>query len=206
MIKNDLTGKRFNLLVAIEPKDVVSGGRKWLCECDCGNTAIVLATKLKQSHTKSCGCYQKKRASESNKTHGLSETRTYHIWEGMRQRAFYRNSSKQQYYNHVNMDLSWSSYETFLKDMGECPDGHTIDRIDNHGDYNKQNCKWSTRKEQANNKCSNRKMLYHGKEYNMTALAELFEIDPRLVWSRVNRGWSIDRAIEDNKRCFAKKS
>lgn len=80
----DLTGQKFGRLTVIKRAENTSSQNLWLCQCDCGNTTIVHASKLKSNHTRSCGCYKTERAKNLNKTHGMSGTRLHRIWRAMK--------------------------------------------------------------------------------------------------------------------------
>lgn len=116
--------------------------------CDCGKRYDVFLGSLKQGFQKGCGCFRK---------HGHSSrrgnSRTYCAWLHMRPRC--EDPKNKYYYNYggrgIKIDPAWKDFTVFLKDMGECPPGHSIDRIDNDGNYEKSNCKWSDRFEQMKN-------------------------------------------------------
>jgi hypothetical protein len=149
----DIAGERFGSLVAVEPT-YVGGRRVWKCVCDCGDISFVDVGKLRIGNTKSCGCRKRSVLGESTTVHGGHGTRTYRIWKAMRVRC--RNPNFKQYKDYGGRGITvcerWDSYENFLADMGEVPEGLTIDRIDNDGNYEPGNCRWITRKEQNMNK------------------------------------------------------
>lgn len=125
----------------------------WLCKCDCGQRTVVPASKLRTGRTRSCGCY-----SQSHKLkHGHSvggSTLTYSTWCSMLQRC--RNENAPGYENYggrgITVCVRWQRFENFLADMGEKPYGLSLDRVDNSRGYGPSNCRWATRKEQANNR------------------------------------------------------
>jgi hypothetical protein len=149
----DLTGKRFAMLTVTGiSQEKTSAGAKWECVCDCGNKSAVVSLKLRKGLSKSCGCYRSIFSSTINIKHGLSnKSRTYKTWKEMRNRCNNPNADNYKWYGGrgVKIAKEWGDYVVFLSDMGERPEGKTLDRIDSDGDYCPENCKWSTPKEQA---------------------------------------------------------
>ena len=157
----DLTGQKFGKLTV-----VCEGGRTennrltWKCICECGKETNVVSYSLLNGYTKSCGCIRGKGSKNLNTTtHGLSREPIYNVWLKMKQRCTDPKDKRYKHYGGrgITYHESWSRFETFYEDIGKYyVEGLQIDRIDNDANYCKENCKWSTRIEQANNNSRNR--------------------------------------------------
>lgn len=159
---DDLTGKVFTWLIVIEFE-----GRsekyhaKWLCRCKCGKEKVVYALSLKSGATKSCGCYNRNNTSERLFVHGeggKNRSREYNSWISAKGRCF--NKKDQKYHRYggrgITMCQEWRmSYKAFLENLGRCPEGLMLERINNEGHYEPGNCRWATPKEEANNRSTN---------------------------------------------------
>ena len=150
--------EKVNMLTALrEMEGVIQGkcNRRMVeCLCDCGNTTVISIDHYKRSKIVSCGCHHKKRISEAAKTHGLSKTPEYKVWQGMKGRCHNPNHADYPMWGGRGVEVSkeWFSFESFITDMGNRPTPeYTLERIDNSKGYCKDNCKWATRKEQRAN-------------------------------------------------------
>lgn len=151
----DLSGARFGHLIAIERSDKARrGGYYWLCRCDCGEYKKILGISLSDGVTKSCGCLQKKTAAKLRTTHGKSNSPEYRAWVGMRSRCNNPNKSNYRFYGArgVSVCKRWGRFENFFEDMGNMPNGFTLDRIDPNGNYEPSNCRWASWETQYKNK------------------------------------------------------
>ncbi len=123
--------------------------------------------------------------------HGMRQTRTYKQWDSMKCRTKLDSPS----YSHVTHCDRWATFEEFYEDMGDCPDGHGLDRIDNSKGYSPDNCRWATSKQQARNRTNNRWLTFQGKTQLACDWAEELGIKLRTLETRLNRGWSVEDAL-----------
>lgn len=153
----DIASQRFGRLIAIEP-DGHSNSKdrrvKWRCLCQCGTFCRVSGRDLRNGRTQSCGCLKRDRLSSASKTHGMSKSPTYQSWASMKSRCYNKKQQNYKRYGALGIrvcDRWLSSFESFLADMGERPEGTTLDRRNPVGNYEAGNCRWSTPKAQALN-------------------------------------------------------
>lgn len=156
-------GKKYGYLKALRPGEsrIRPDGKgtrtTWVCKCVCGKELTVLTQNLKSRNSASCGC---KSRTGPNPRHGHTvgrvKTPTYKCWENMIQRC--TNPNRDGYENYGGRGISvcerWMVFDNFLEDMGEKPEGLQIDRIDNDGNYEPDNCHWVTVSENMKNRRS----------------------------------------------------
>ena len=151
-----LLGKRFGRLEVIAYDSISKNGHtKWMCRCDCGKEMVKFGTNLRKAHTQSCGCLQKEQTSKAKKTHCMRHTKTYKTWCSMKERCLNSDSKTYKGYGSEGITICqpWiDSFEQFLADMGERPEGTSLDRIDPSGNYEPSNCRWASASVQAYNK------------------------------------------------------
>lgn len=151
--KLNLEGKKFNRLtvVGLSENQPVKGRRFWVCECDCGNITELVGYDISSGRTKSCGCYQKDGSKLSAK-HGMSRSPTYASWIAMKVRCYSENSVHYEYYGGRGIKVCerWlESFENFFEDMGERPEGMTLNRIRDAEIYSKETCEWASKSVQG---------------------------------------------------------
>lgn len=193
----DLSGKRFGRLEVIKYSHSDSHRvPHYLCHCDCGKEKIISSQSLKKGLTVSCGCYHR----ENHRKHSMSQTRLFSIWHKMKERCY--NENHVQYHRYGGRGITvcdewkdnskaffdWALSSGYSKDL-------TLDRIDNDGNYSPDNCKWSTAKEQMNNRSNNRLITYYGKTHTLTEWSRIKGISPATIYNRLNAGWSIKKTF-----------
>jgi hypothetical protein len=165
--KVDALGLRFGRLVVIAEAGSGPGGVRWFCQCDCGNQIIATGCHLRQL-TKSCGCWKREYVRRIQPLGAVGATRhgharrgkmtpTYNSWMAMRARCLDPKVKAFKNYGGRGITIcqQWlDRFENFLADMGERPEGLSLDRIDNAGNYEPGNCRWATRTEQNVNQRS----------------------------------------------------
>lgn len=199
-----MIGKKFGLLT------VLSRGLRpayWVCLCECGNKKEIYHSSLTGEQTRSCGCLRKKLVSKAKRTHGMSCSDEFRIWQGIIARVTRANHPSFPSYGGAGITISeeWrNSFESFYKDMGPRPThDHQVDRIDGRGSYCKENCRWATRKEQANNRTSGHYVSYGGERHTIAEWADLFDVPYMTLWARISRyEWPVERALATpNRSC-----
>lgn len=189
-------GEKYGRLTVIRTFD---NEDKVICRCDCGNIKTARGTNVYYNLTKSCGCLFKE---GNNLKHGGKGTRLYGIWKSMRERCNTKTCTIYKNYGGRGISIckEWDDFAVF-RDWAlnnGYSDELSIDRIDVNGNYNPENCRWATNKEQANNKRTSRLLTYNGETKTITEWAEKTGIKVGTIWARLHRGWSAERTLSED--------
>lgn len=190
----DITGQRFHkLTVVCRGASTRKLQARWECRCDCGNVITTDGQRLRSGHTKSCGCIKGK----GNRTHGMKGTPTHNTWCAMKQRCCYQRSNQFRYYGGRGIAVCdrWHTFENFLADMGERPNGMTIDRVDSDGDYEPSNCRWATKAVQDRNRRSTINVTRDGVTKCVKDWCDELALDVDRVYGRIRRGAIPEEAL-----------
>lgn len=164
--------------------------KRWIAKCECGTEKLVFVRHLSLGNSKGCSKCSKKRKN----THMMTNTVEYKTWSGMRGRCLNKNNDRYHQYGGRGISVCerWNRFENFIEDMGQRPEGKSLDRIDVDGNYCKENCRWATPKEQMRNTTLNKK---NGLGKSIIEAADDVGLPYSTLQSRLNRGWDIDRAL-----------
>lgn len=178
---------------------------KAVCICDCGQRVVVSRDHLRSGHTKSCGCSLKEFVGAAKTTHGKSKTAEYFVWSNMVQRC--TNPKKERYPRYGGRGIKvcerWNVFVNFIADMGPRPSlQHSIDRIDNDGNYEPGNCRWATRKQQQSNNSRTRMVSAFGETKMFTEWRKDHRLEVAFITfeRRLNNGESPEYAMKKRKR------
>lgn len=191
----DLSGQRFGRLVVqrLLGKDA-NGAAVWECRCDCGNFCPVRASCLKNGQ-QSCGCLRDERA----RKHGMSASPEYRCWDAMIDRCHRPTCQAYRLYGERGIQVcsEWrESFEQFYQDMGSRPGkGYSLERIDNNSHYCRENCRWATTTEQANNRRTSRRLTFEGQTLTIKEWATKKGIKEVTLRRRLRCGWTVADAL-----------
>lgn len=194
---NKLGGRTFGRLTVVrEARKQKGGNRRWLCSCQCGKQVIVYGQNLTGGKTQSCGCLQKERRIKHGQARRKFSGRfrkEYNVWNKLKRRC----RSNVNYTGRIAVCQKWlDSFTAFLSDMGPIPSQkHTIERLNNDGDYRPGNCVWATRAEQARNRRTNRRFTFAGQTLTLMDWASKLGIKYNTLWGRLDLGWTVRRAL-----------
>lgn len=198
----DLSGLVFGRLTVISLSHKKNGKPYWSCKCLCGKDVTARGDSLKIGRIKSCGCYIREIKKTSTRKHGLYKTPEYKAWSGIKDRCF--NPKNEEYHNYggrgITVCKEWiESFSCFYQHVGKKPTpDHSIDRINNDGNYEPGNCKWSTYPEQQRNRSNNRVLTHNGESLIFTEWAKRLNIPEGTLFWRLKTK-SISEIINDLK-------
>lgn len=195
----DLSGLRFGrwTVVSFTGK---TGPTYWNCRCDCGTERKVAAGNLKKGLTTSCGCWKDEKTSDRAATHRRSNCPEYRSWYAMRQRC--GNPRNVAYANYGGRGITvcerWQhSFQAFLSDMGDKPTpAHSLDRVDNDGNYEPGNVVWASKHRQSRNKRTNRMLTFNGKTQTLEDWANELGLCHATIHRRLKDGWDLHDAFQ----------
>lgn len=206
MAKNiDVVGQRFGRYLVIAKSDKRTKAMKQmvLCKCDCGIEREVVVGNLRSGLSTSCGCWKDEKTSARRKIHGYSKNSMYHRYRAMIRRCY--DPLHKEFHNYGGRGIKvcdrWlKSVENYMEDMGEAPFYMaSIDRIDNDGDYFKENCHWATKKEQTINRRVTKIIEINGESMCLADWSRKLGCTKTAIYSRLRRGWTIEESINTNK-------
>jgi len=193
----DITGQKFGRLTTIKRIKNDGLAASYLCQCECGKYVPVRAVCLTSGRSKSCGCLKVDVQRERQTKHGYTKmgaiiTPTYSSWRCMKSRC---SRNKNYISKGITICEEWKTFDNFLRDMGKRPEGMTLERIDNSKGYYKENCIWTTRKKQANNRSTNVILEYKGERHTISEWADKIGMNRKVITNRYERGLPIERVM-----------
>lgn len=194
----DLTDQTFTRLTV---KGIIDFDTKhrpiWLCQCICGNWVRTTTNQLTSGNTKSCSCLQKEINIRRLTKHGKSHTSEYIAWKQMRKRC--QNPADSSFHNYGERGITicdkWQTFEGFYEDMGERPEGMTVERQDNELGYSLDNCVWGNRTIQARNKRTTLQITYQNRTQPLAVWCEELNLTYEFIYHRLHRGWTPEQAF-----------
>lgn len=177
---------------------MVGGHRRWDCQCECGKRTTLRSSQISGASIQSCGCLVKEVKRAEKTKHGLYYHPSYGTWQKMMQRCHNEHCSDFPEYGArgISVTQKWHDVANFIADMGERPDGASIDRIDNSKGYMPGNCRWASPQMQANNTRRNKFYEHGGKHLSITQWERELGINKGTLWARLNRGVPFEEAIK----------
>jgi hypothetical protein len=195
----DIVGHVFGRYTVIAKSPRAGTHSYWVCRCACGNERTVRGDSLLCGHSGSCGCLCAEVSSKKARTHGRTKTTEYKTWQGMRSRC--DNARDHGYPRYggrgIRVCQRWrTSFEQFFADMGPKPSPtHSLDRINNDGDYEPRNCRWASKATQSRNRGSNRLLTLNGETKPLIEWAEAIGVTHRTLTMRLLNKWPIEKAL-----------
>lgn len=198
----DLTGQTFNRWTVIErAENTPQGQAQWRCRCECGTERVLKSIVIRRGISQSCGCLKLEILRARLTKHGHSpvsrSSPTYNAWAGMVQRCTNPRTTIWSDYGGRGITVCerWLDFRSFLEDMGERPDGLTLDRIDNNRGYEPGNCRWTDGYTQANNRRNNVALTHNGETHNVSEWARILGIKVDTIHMRLRRGRTTADAL-----------
>lgn len=188
-------GKIFGRWLVVGNPTARGAHNSWVCQCECGATKEVSVSSLKQGVSQGCGCNRSELTIANNTTHGATGTAEFHIWNAMKRRV---KADSRYVQLGVQVCERWEkSLENFIEDMGQRPSNkHSIDRIDNLGNYEPGNCRWATAKTQSVNRRHVQLHTINGESRTLGDWCKQFDIGYPGAYFRLKKpGATIESAL-----------
>lgn len=200
----DLSGRKYGRLTVLSLSHKINRATYWECQCECGNKITLPRSAFISGNTKSCGCLSSESKSERFFKHGMTLTPEYRAWSAMVARTTNQKVKYSERYigRGITVCDEWRySFKNFYKDMGERPSlKHSLDRVDNDGNYEPGNCKWATKEEQSNNTSTNIYITIDGVTKTPRQWSNITGISFGAIHHRLGRGWSPRDAVMEKLR------
>lgn len=198
----DLTGEKYHRLTVICRAERTSTKTRWSCRCDCGTLIEVNTIHLRNSHVKSCGCIPRRNSDRVMNEHGkLVRPEGFGSWKAMQSRCYCKSDDSYEKYGARGITVCdrWrgpKGLAQFLRDMGPKPSpDHSVGRKNWKLGYSPGNCRWETALEQGERKQNSNMLTHGGKTQHMTAWTRELGLKPGSLRLRLNRGWSVHKAL-----------
>jgi len=211
MKKLELIGRKFGKLLVVSTAENAGRRTMWLCKCDCGNTKVINADPLNRGLTKSCGCLTKETTAKRSFKHGHTINHTHSkewkSWSHAKSRCLNKKDFKYRIYGArgIIMSPEWvNDFTSFIKYMGPCPKGHSLDRINVNGNYEPGNCRWASAKEQALNTRKNVYCNIFGRRMTLSQIADELKLTRQYVHSRIRYHNDDPEVLWDLKKVSCK--
>lgn len=190
----DLAGQQFGrLLVISRDGQTAQGAAAWRCRCICGNETKVSGRHLRMGQTTSCGCLQKEQVAARSVRHGKEGTKVYRAWHGMLYRCQNPRARMWKRYGGRGITVCerWQKFENFYADMGEPPTpAHSLDRVNNDGNYEPGNVRWTTMDVQGANRSNSVLITHEGRTLTLAGWARALGLRPGTLKARHYAGWA----------------
>lgn len=204
----DISGQRFGKLKVIEfYGNSERGNAMWKCQCDCGNVVICNGGNLRNGNTKSCGCITRNKTIERSTKHGKSGSQLYRVYNHMKGRCYTETDSAYKDYGGRGIKIcdEWlgeRGFENFYNWSMEngFRVGLTIDRINNDGNYEPSNCRWTDKINQCNNRRSNRFLTARGETHTVAEWSRITGLKSATIIQRLNRGDDGEVALREVRK------
>ena len=207
MSANDLSGQVFGRWTVLKMTgrsgNKPTGQSLWHCRCECGREKqAVLYGALTTGGSRSCGCLRKEERA-AKRTGRFENLDLYSVWQSMKTRCQNQRHASFRNYGARGIEICerWESFQNFLADVGKRPEGMTLERINNDGNYEPGNCRWASRLEQGRNKRTNQRVVWKGLDMTLTELARLENVAFHSLRNRIVQSeYTPEQAVNECRK------